>query len=46
MKKPVTRLPTPPRHARLIRPTLAENIAIMRGIAADSDNPGIDESGV
>ena len=39
MKKPVTRPPKPPRRARLIRPTLAEDIAIMRGIAADPDNP-------
>jgi len=38
MRKPVTRAPKPPRR-HLILPTLAENITIMRGIAADPDNP-------
>ena len=50
MRKPVTRAPKPPRR-HLILPTLAENITIMRGIAADparpiADLPLTDEAGV
>ncbi|MFM0158022.1 helix-turn-helix domain-containing protein [Paraburkholderia sediminicola] len=37
MKKPAVRPPKPPRGPKLIRPTLAEEIEIARGIAADPD---------
>jgi hypothetical protein len=37
MRKPTTRPPKPTRRPKLIRPTLAEEIEIARGIAADPD---------